>query len=222
MGKRAWASGLSLACLLIGYSSLARGAESAPSPDAALPPQLAQLSEQQRLDWMAQPPREHAIYQPMEPEVGIALGVFFGDFALRMAETMLALVPWIPLPLTAQEGGVSSGYVATAGLISAGIAVTAPLLNAVVTQAIANGGPYRRPFVPILVTSYVSCLTVDALTIALALTLPSGSAAGLVYFFGSMAGSISMAIVQNAVREPLPEGTTAQAPPPVRGVAFAF
>jgi hypothetical protein len=210
-------------CLLVVSSSLARSAEPAGFSDAALPREIAQLTpaEQREVDEMLRQPTTLTRYQPMEPEVGIAIGVFFADFSLRMAETVLVFIPFVPA-MGAEGSSPATGYIAAASAISLGVIAMGPLLNAFVDQAIGNAGAYHRPFAPLVLTSYISTIVVDTLTILLAATMSDGSAAGLVYFFGSMAGSISMAIVQNAVREPIPEGTTAQARPQARGVAFAF
>ncbi len=206
---------VAVACLWVNPTR-ALSTEAAPSPDAALSPPLVELAAADTLELSAGPKAP-----AFEPEYGIATGVIFADFGLRLAEIALALMPFAPFLMAAEGGGPSPDFVGVAIAVSVGIMLAAPLLNAVVDQAIGNTSRYHRPFGPLVLTSYATCVTIDAVSVALVVA-GLGSIAFPVYFFASLAGSLTMAAVQNAVREPLPEGAVASPTPSARGVAFAF
>jgi hypothetical protein len=194
----------------------ARAAETPPSPDAALNPPLVELAAADTLELSAGL-KGHAF----EPEYGITTGVIFADFGMRLAEITLALMPFVPFLLGVEGGGPPPSYLGAAVAVSAGIMLAAPLLNAVVDQAIGNTGRYHRAFGPILLASYASCLTIDIVTVVLA-EVGLTELAFPVYFFASLAGSVTMAAVQNAAREPIADDTVSTPAPSARGVAFAF
>jgi hypothetical protein len=224
MGKGSRVGRLLLACLLAASPSLARAAEPVPSPDAALspPPKLTPAEQQHEIDLLLKAPMTEQRKVPMDPELGIATAAFFADFGLRLAEGMLAILPFGVFICSGCEGrqSVPTEDVVLIFTFSGALLLTTPLLNAFVVQAIGNGGHYHRPFVPLVIASYATCMTVDALTILIGFT--NGGYGVLAYFLGSIAGSTIMTIVQDQTREPFPEGTIAQPKPAARGLTFAF
>ncbi len=146
---------------------------------------------------------------------GLSAAAGLADLGLRTAEGTAAgylglLAVWYGIPFGGQNLGV-----ATAALV-AGLLVLAasPALNAVVCSSIGSE-KIRHPLLPLLLTSYLTNIGTDVLTIAL---LSTGWGAPIAYLLTSIAGSASMGLVHAATAEPIALGSVATpAPLPYQG-----
>jgi hypothetical protein len=140
-----------------------------------------------------------------DPEIGIAFGAGAATFGMRFVTAGLAsaaLLLWAT-PLMGVEGGAGNippYYWALLFGVEGLIALGMPALEALTVQAIGNGGHYHRPLGPLLLTSYVSSIIVDAVVVAVAFT-GDGTAAFIAGIAGSLGSSIAMAVVQNSTKE---------------------
>jgi hypothetical protein len=176
------------------------------------------------------PPRFSAAADvpPEEPSDGsVAAG--FADFGLRAGEGVLLGASVSLLWSSARAStttGDRSGVVFFGGA-TAVVALVAPAIDALVVSSIGDASKYRHPVRPLLVTSYLSQLVVDAAVIAsMAVGLPV--LALVVYAAGSMGGAAAMGIVHDRAREEQPPllswevATPANATSGTRGYQVAF
>jgi hypothetical protein len=139
----------------------------------------------------------------------------FADLGLRLAEggaavscevaAIVFLISQSEEPLRGGGGGVSGntvrvGFGVGFGVLGGLIALGGPLLNAFVVKTIGEGHPYHHPFGALAALSYASCIAVDVLAVAL---LFANVAVGSIvaYGLGSIAGAISMGVLQNATKD---------------------
>jgi hypothetical protein len=162
-----------------------------------------------------QAPQEVPSFELEQPQLRVtaardaSVGAAFADFGLRAAEGALvtgcAAVGILGAVLGAIEGeaggspALGFAFMGAAALVGLGIVAVTPAISALLLSHIGDSSRFHHPLGPLMLTSYVSHLLVDAVTVGL-LAAGAGLGSLVAYVVGSAMGSTAMGWVHDRTK----------------------